>query len=134
MKLARVFHGVIRQGQIKLDDLRGWASLIKAMEGKEVSVTLKLRSKEPSDPQRRYYFGVVVELCAEHLGYTKDEMHDAFKAALLMDNTGPIPKIGRFSTLDSAERTKFIDDARRLAAEVGCYTPEPGQVEVGAGW
>ncbi len=125
-----LFKGKIERGVLTLENPARYRQHLRSLEGKEVSLVVRPARKEPSDPQRKYYFGVVVALCGEHLGYSKDEMHEAFKVALLMDRTGPLPKVGRFSTLDSAERTRFIDDARRIAAEVGCQTPNPGEVEL----
>lgn len=39
----------------------------------------KVRTK-PSDPQRAWYFGQIVMLCAAECGYTKDAMHEILKA------------------------------------------------------
>lgn len=39
----------------------------------------KVKSK-PSDPQRGWYFGQIVVLCAAECGYRKDAMHEILKA------------------------------------------------------
>jgi len=53
---------------------------LTALNGKEVNVVIKPKGKSRSKNQNDYYFGVVVEILAEHTGYSREEMHEVLKA------------------------------------------------------
>lgn len=62
---------------------------IRKLEGKEVSVELK-KLKMRSNPQNRYYWGVLVYLIRERLndlGYVKEDLHkESLPSALTRDD------------------------------------------------
>lgn len=52
---------------------------------------------------------------AEHCGYEPEEMHDA-----LVRST---------AKLNTAEMTEYIEQCRRLAAEMSIYIPDPNETD-----
>lgn len=46
---------------------------------KEYTIEIKATSKKRSLAENNYYFGVVVKMLADHLGYFQDEMHEILK-------------------------------------------------------
>ena len=60
-------------------------------------VTVEAYQDPISEAQRNYYFGVVVQICEDEYGYTKDEMHEQLKRLYLPDYTSiteEITKLG----------------------------------------
>lgn len=74
----------------------------------------------------RYYFGVVVPIIADDLGWDHDDFHYEMRRKFLPDGEGP-PRSS--ADLDTAEFARFIDDVRRLGAEHGVAVPDPGEIE-----
>lgn len=94
-------------------------------------------AKQRSMPENKYYWSVVVEIVAEELGYTKDEMHEVFKAMFLSDvkhikmNNGTVREI-RFSrsttSLKTFEFEQYLDNIRIWAGcELGINIPLPNE-------
>ncbi len=52
-------------------------------EGKEIEVVVKSRQKDRSNNQNKYYWGVVVFLLSENLGFSSDEVHDYLRFKFL---------------------------------------------------
>ena len=82
------------------------------------------------DPLRAYYFGVVLPLFMEALGYEKDEQelfHRQLKIVYFQikpDAKGIYRKVpsvfGNESTLPVQDKSKFVDWVVRKAAKEGC--------------
>ena len=69
-------------------------------------------------------------LLAEHLGFEKQELHEALKLKFLAINPdAPLPVARGTSDLNTAEFADYVERCRRLAAELGCIVPGPGEVE-----
>lgn len=91
-----------------------------------------------SQPQNRYYWGVVVAALADHTGYTPDELHEVLKqkflpkALALLDGNGEVKGEfvmgGSTRTLKTDEFMDYLARVRRFAAEeLGVDTPDPGE-------
>jgi hypothetical protein len=103
---------------------------LRGLSGKHIVCTFEEWKDKRSDPQNRYWWGVVVAVLADHCGYSSDEMHDALKFKFLRDEAeqGPLVKVRGTSTLSTAEFAKLIDDVRLWAeTELHCYIPSPGE-------
>ena len=124
-----IFHGHIEGGQMYLDRVEDYQRLIERLEGKQIDLRLGKRRKPRSLPQNAYYWGVVIALFAEALGYEPEELHDALKIKFLTRRgESELPTVASTADLDTAEFTDYIERVRRLAAEHGCYIPDPGEV------
>jgi len=90
---------------------------------------------------KRFYWGIVVDIIAEHCGYTKDETHEALKLKFLglepPDDPSldvsvlpmpHVPKVRSTSSLDDAGWRRYVEDIRIFAAqELECVIPEKGE-------
>ena len=87
-------------------------------------------------PQLKYYWSTIVELLAEHTGYTKNEIHEILKMTFLSEVIMLNQKSGireiriTNSTGDktTAEIEQYYSDIRQWASkELNCYIPLPNE-------
>ncbi len=122
-----VFRGMVSGGV--LNDPRFY-SYLKSFEGKEVEVVVRLKSTKRSDPQNRAYFGIVVSALADHLGYTKEECHEALKIlfASRKDEKTGLTIVESTSKMDTKRFNKYYEDIQRWAIEfLGIDIPSPNE-------
>lgn len=103
-------------------------------DGTVFDIEIIRRQRTKSDPQRKFYFGVVLPLFAEHLGYDKDEhllLHRQLKIVyfgIKPDAKGIYRKVptvfSNESDLPVAEKAKYIEWVVRKAAIEGVYIPD----------
>lgn len=109
-----------------------------ANEGKTVVVTISTPKKYSTNPQRQYYFGVIVEaiqsyFASEGKWYDKDTIHASMKVEIgnLWKEepdpiTGEIKKIPRsYNDLSTVEAEIYHGQCRQWAAEHGFDIEEP---------
>ena len=100
----------------------------------EYLLTIEKKKKPVSDPQRAYYYGVVLKTLMNYLGYDPEDteqFHTHLKAMYFRikpDSRGiykDIPKIfSKSKDAKSEEAKPFIDWVVRLAAIEGVIIPE----------
>ena len=73
---------------------------------------------------------MVIPLIAECCGYDSEEMKTALKLKFLRtgDDKNGLVRVRSTADLSVDEMTEFIEQIRRLAAEMGCAIPSPGEV------
>ena len=130
-KIVPTFDGEVHGGQLKVanpDRLRKWLS---GLEGSKVSIVVKKFSKRRSVSQNAYYFGVVIEILRDHLGYSPDEMHEALKWKFLQIRHPKLPSTRSTATMSTAEFSMYIDDVKIWAAtELEVVIPDPQSIEI----
>lgn len=85
-----------------------------------LEIRKKPSEKDRSNPQNRYFHGVVLPILADYTGYTQDEMKAVVKWKFKVKST---------AELTTAEFEKFMSDVRMWAsAELACFVPEPGEM------
>ncbi len=128
MKLAH--HGLIKEGKFKAEDPANFQKELAHYEGKEVSLSMGPRRKPRSMEQNSYYWGVIVSLLADYLGYTLDEMHEALRAKFLcVDPTVKLPKYRSTAQLSTSDAEDYYRRVREWAAiELSFYIPLPNEV------
>lgn len=138
------FRAVKRNGTIDInwDRVNAYAEHWK--DGTPFDVEIVRKQRRKSDPMRKYYFGVVLSIYMDHLGYEKDEdelFHRQLKIVYFRveaDDKGiyrdkHIPSVfSNESELPIVEKQKFIDWVIRKAAHDGVYIPDPNEEEVNA--
>jgi hypothetical protein len=116
-----IFRGKVERGRIVLDNRNGFQTHLASFEGKRVELILRERTAERSDSANKYYHGVVVAMLADHLGYTKQEMHATLKEQFGIVST---------TKLTIQEMQDYITQVIRFAAtEFQIYIPDPDSVE-----
>jgi hypothetical protein len=81
-----------------------------------------------SGQQNKYYWSVIVAMMAEHCGYEPEEMHEVLAMRFLRIEDDPIlgtPRRQRTPKTNTAEFTEYIEQCRRLGAQLGLYIPDP---------
>ncbi len=94
-----------------------------------VKITFEKWSEGHTDPQRKYYFGVVIMyLLAEFDGYTKDDMHHALKWKFLVDPEDTMPKRPSIQNLTVDEMAEFLDKIITMAStDYGIVIPDANE-------
>ena len=130
--------GVVRLGKFQPDYKEGFLAEFQRLEGKRVEVTVRPESKQRTNPQNKYYWGVVLRLISEETGYDTEELHNIFKGMFLReaaeitkgDKRVVIPYIKSTRDLDTKEFDEYIEKIKRWAAmELSLYIPDPNEVE-----
>src|SRR5215469_2602576 len=124
-----IFRGRIEQGRISLERRDDFAKVVERLEGCEVDLRLSKHRRARSLNQNAYYWAVVIPRLAEHLGYDYEEMHEALKWRFLQTHEQDehetktswtrLPSVRSTTDLDTAEFTEYIEQVRRLGAELG---------------
>lgn len=98
--------------------------------------------KDRSQNQNRYYWGCVVQILSEELGYERDEVHEMLKYKFL---TSKLPVetsktrinlgfVKSTTELDTKEFEEFLSSVRVWASrELGIYIQEPNE-ETNKNW
>jgi len=125
------FPGTIKDGKPILDNLPKYRAYLSAFkEGARIELILRRATKKRTDPQNRYYWGVVVPMLAEHFGYTKDEMHEALKWQFLKKPEAAPPTVGSTRKLTTEQFNEYIESIQIWAAsEFSVVVPDPNEVD-----
>lgn len=132
MKLKPTFYGQIENGKLTLQDRDQFKAYVGTLKG-DVMITVDKRYKRRSDNENRYYWGVVIPLLCEFMGYTDEEMHEAIKWKFLKKQTEAFPKheevptVRSTTTLSTAEFEELMSKVRMWASEFGVYIPDPNE-------
>jgi hypothetical protein len=116
-----IFRGRVLEGKIVLDNRPRFRQHLSAMEGKRIELILREKLPGRSNQQNRYYWGIVLALLGEHLGYTTEEMHDVLKKKFKIEST---------TKLSTEVFEKYLSDIKQFAAqELEVNIPDPDSVE-----
>jgi hypothetical protein len=129
----RTFLAIVQDGKAHLTAPVAYRQFLQQFDnGDELDVVLQPHRRTRTNPQNRYYWGVVVKLLAEHCGYEPDEMHEALKARFLGANDPQfgLLKIGSTRKLTTVEFGVFLEQCQQLGAEMGVYIPNPNDVDL----
>ena len=125
-----IFFATIKKGKVIFNNVQLFNNYLLSLEGKDVEVVVRKPKKERSNPQNRYYWGVVINLLCETTGYTPEEMHEALKMLFLKDNTRKLPTLRSTTELTTIEFEDFLEGVRVWAAsELNCIIPLPNEVD-----
>jgi len=91
-----------------------------------------IEKKPRSNSQNSYYWGVVIDILGNELGYPPQNMHDALRLEFLSkpdDKTG-LMKVASTTDLNTKQMEDYLEGIRRWASiELGIYIPNPGEVD-----
>jgi hypothetical protein len=129
-----IFTGQISKGKLVLDNPSKYLVLLSSLEGKRIELVLRKKKSQRSLRVNAYYWGVIVEILSNHLGYDKDETHFNLKAkfAGIKDEEQPgFLRIQSTASMDAARFTRYCEDIKRWAAEfLGVYVPDANECEL----
>jgi len=112
----------------KFDDFVKWLGTFAP--GTKIEVILKKHEERCSDPQRKYYWAVIVKMIAEYTGHEPDEIHDTLKFKFLKErDVRGIEYVKSTESLTAGEREEYHEQCRKWALIVlGVKIPLPNEV------
>ena len=126
---AFVHHGQLKQGKLILDNPRYWKGMVMGFADAKVRIVLEKIRGTRTQKQNRYYWGVVLELIANHTGYLTEEVHEVMKSKFLRSKKvwggGEITILRSTSDLTSDEFAEYIEQVRVEATEMEINIPDP---------
>ena len=131
MKVIRL-PGKIEKGRFIPSSSRNWQNALKLNEGKQVTITIGRMTKERSNPQNSYLWGVVYRMIADETGNSTDDVHEEMKRMFLTTQTsGPIPMTKSTTKLTTVEFQAYFEKIIQWAAEfLNMYIPLPDENEM----
>ncbi len=128
-----IFPGAVVDGNLRLQNPTRYELWIALLDGKQVEVVVKQKRNRRSDRQNRYYWGVVIKIIADHLGYEPDELHESLKRKFLgeVEDRYGLRRVASTTMLTTAEFIEtYTEPIKRWAAEyLRLYIPDPNEVE-----
>jgi hypothetical protein len=132
---ARTFVAVAQDGKLHLTAPVAYRQHCEQYgDGEEVEITVRLKRQRRSSQANRYWWGVVMRVAAESLGYADpDDLHEAvcYKFRPLPNDplTGA-PMRTRTSKMTKDEFRAFTDDVIQwLETDLGIRVPRPDEIE-----
>jgi len=125
----------IEDGKLIFFNPSRYQQLLKSMSGVVDIVFRKVKTPRSSQ-QNRYYWGVIIKILADELGYSPEDAHFALRLRFLRRYDGeakPTPLYVPKSTTDLSTKDfeAYQEDIRRWAASfLYINIPEPNEVEV----
>ena len=131
--LIRNHPGKVNRGKFIPSDPKEFSKAFLHHEGKPVVVSVKRKTRDRSNQQNRYYWGVVIKILGDHFGYTDLEMHEALKFEFLrVEEQGKPITCKSTSQLSTVEFEQYLENVKRWAVqEYHTYIPDPGVIEYG---
>ena len=125
------FIGYPKNGSMHIQNIGQWQRYLHTLDGVKCEVTVKRYRKKRSNPQNAYYWGVVLKILGDHLGYTPEEMHSAVGMEFLtIREEGKLPYIRSTTDLNTQEFNEFLEVIKIwVAQEFGVYIPDPEGVD-----
>ena len=115
--------------------LARWISTFK--NGAKLELVVRKWKEKRTDPQRKYYFGVVVPILGNHFGYESEEMHEELKIMFnpKKSKIDPSRTIGgsttKMSTVEFySDDNSYVERICRWAAtEHSIFIPPPEKMD-----
>jgi len=117
--------------------------VINNFKGKKIKIIVELEEKYVSNPQIKYYFGIVVKLIRQHyldhgIKRSIDEIDRALRNNFLLEETVdmvtgkviqmPMPLNSRETKVSTIRMMEFFEDIQRWAIEeLDLYIPDPNE-------
>ncbi len=136
--MTPIFKGIVRDCKFIPNDAPRYQQYMRSLNDKVVEQTIKKERKSRSNPQNRYYWGVVIALLVEAFGWDDDDesdkdaaeqMHDALRMMFLRVHVEELVTIRSTASLSTVEFEDYMLKCRKFGAERGCQIPEPNEVE-----
>lgn len=125
-----VFTATVTKGKIVFFNVELFDTYLRSLEGKDVNISIKPKTKIRSNPQNNYLWGVCYTLISEHTGYTPEEVHDAMRMMFLLDRSRTVPTLRSTTTLTTVQMEEYLENIRQWAAkELSCSIPVPNEVD-----
>ena len=127
-----LFRGSVKHNRLVMG--QDYIDCLFALEGQDIDLTIEKHRNNRSTRQNKYFYGVIVKMLSDELGYTKDEMADIVKGKFLSEEIkvgNDIIRYTKSSTLlNTLDFESLMTDIREWAsAELNIFLPLPNQIE-----
>jgi hypothetical protein len=135
--MDKIWSGIITKNKsgfqfFEIDDVDGFMVYMATFKPDDkLDIIVRKQQKLSSNPQNRYYYGVIVKFISEFTGHTPEEVDSILKWKFLKryDDKG-MEYVPSKNALTTAEREVYHDNCRRWAAIVlELNIPLPNEVE-----
>lgn len=144
MQAKLTYTGKVEPSDLKITNRKGFDRDIQDyFNGKEVVITIEKKKSKRSDPQNRYFHGVIIPIVKSallDLGFeeakSSEWVKDFIKFNCLIKEyisaEGEVIKsLGKTSQLTKSEFADMVADVQRWAADkLNIYIPDPGEQTV----
>jgi hypothetical protein len=128
--------GHVEGGKLEIRNRAQLSQALRGMKDGEVLIRIERLRATRSQRQNAWYWGVIVQMLADHTGYTPDEMHEVLKAKFIpkrfavADGNGEIRDElvigGSSAALNTVEFGEYCEAIRQWAAEnLSVVIPDP---------
>ena len=121
--------GKVEGGKLLKYDVERFQKYLAENEGKYVYFTVSEDKPQRSNPQNRYYRGVVVPIIADFMGESTDYVHGILAHMFLkvIDDRG-FERVRSTADLNTTEFEQYTENCRRFGmAEFGLHIPLPNE-------
>ena len=132
MKQIPVHPAIVTNGVLRFNDRARFDEWLKGIQG-NVEVIVRPPRKPRSKKENNYYWGVIVQMIADHYGVLPEETHYELRRMFLRKDNGLKDfAITRSTTeLFTYEAEDYYAKCRMWASqELGLYIPLPNEVAV----
>ncbi len=126
-----ILRGKVEDNKLCFINSEKYHKILNVFNGKPIEIVFRKIRTPRSGQQNKYYWGVVIKIIADELGYGQDDAHYALRAKFLMSGE-PNKLMVPISTTDlsTVQFETYMSDIRQWAAEfLNINIPEPGEVE-----
>lgn len=136
------YFGKVENGSLKITNRKMFDRDIEnVFNGKEISITIEKKRVKRSDPQNRYFHGIIIPIVQQGLldaGYeeakSREWVKDLIKMQCLVketfsETTGEcIKSLGKTSQLTKSEFCELVESVQRWSAQfLNVVIPNPGE-------
>lgn len=132
-KLVPKFYCDVKNGKITLQNAQKFNLHIQSLKEGTYELLVKPPIKESTDPQRRYYHGVICKIIADETGHTPDEVHEflAWEFLQIPDQKIRVRRSTGRGDLSTVEREEYHRKCREWASTtLNVYVPLPNEVDI----
>ena len=123
--------GKIKDGVFIPQYSRNWQNALSIHEGKDVIITIEKPSKQRSNPQNNYLWGVPYKMIADYTGDDIDSVHHAMAEMFLTSPGNVVKKVQSTTKLSTVEFNEYVEKIIRWAAEfLSLYIELPNEKEM----
>lgn len=118
------------KGKIKVHHKTKWDEMLQKIKPGFYQLKIKKPQKTRTEKENKYYWGVVVKMIGDELGYTQEEAHEALKHQFLREEQGKLSKVRSTADLSTTEFEQYLEQVRIFAlVELNIKIPLPNEVD-----
>ena len=116
----------------QISDKEKFKKYIQGLKDGDYYLTVKRKTKARSSRQNKYYWGIIVPMIAQEVGYDfNTEAHEALKFMFLRQTKNGLTSLRSTSDLKTTEFEDYMTKCRKWASEfLGLYIPLPNEAEI----